>query len=156
MKCPICGFDESKVLETRSVDGADTIRRRRECGACQHRFTTYEVLEEPELMVCKRDNTRETFDRNKILNGLLKACRKRPVSIRQMEALVGSMETEFQNTMRTEVSTTEIGERIMAGLKLLDEVAYIRFVSVYRDFDDIDSFFDELNRLKRDREARQK
>lgn len=149
MKCPACGYSENKVLDTRSTDEDTSVRRRRECLRCQHRFTTYETIENSPLMVCKRDNTREPFNRTKILNGLVKACQKRPVSTRQMEALIDAMEVDFQNNMRCEVSTSEIGQRIMDGLRELDEVAYIRFVSVYRKFDDIDSFFDELNELKK-------
>lgn len=150
MKCPACGCSENKVLDTRSVDDDKSVRRRRECLKCQCRFTTYETIETTPLMVCKRDNTLEPFNRNKIMNGLIKACQKRPISVRQMELLADEVEAEFQNNMRSEVSTTEIGERIMEKLRELDKVAYIRFVSVYRKFEDVDSFLDELNRIKND------
>ena len=149
MKCPACGYSENKVLDTRSAEEDTSVRRRRECLRCQHRFTTYETVESTPMMVCKRDNTREPYNRAKILSGLVKACQKRPISTRQMEALIDTMEADFQNAMRCEVPTSEIGQRIMDGLRDMDEVAYIRFVSVYRKFDDIDSFFDELNALKR-------
>jgi transcriptional repressor NrdR len=151
MKCPACGYSDNKVLDTRSIDDDKSVRRRRECLKCQYRFTTYETIETAPLMVCKRDTTREPFNRNKIMNGLIKACQKRPVSVRQMEALINSIESEFQNNLRSEVSTSEIGERIMAGLRDLDKVAYIRFVSVYRKFEDIDSFLDELYRIKNEK-----
>lgn len=150
MRCPECGCSDNKVLDTRSIDDDRVVRRRRECVNCQRRFTTYETVESTPLMVCKRDNTREPFDRKKILNGLIKACQKRPISVRQMELLADEVEAEFQNNMRSEVSTTEIGERIMEKLRELDKVAYIRFVSVYRKFEDVDSFLDELNRIKND------
>lgn len=154
MRCPVCGCCEDKVLDTRPVDDERSIRRRRECTNCHHRYTSYEVIERIPLIVCKKDNTREEFDREKIMAGLKKACQKRPVSVRQMKDIVDKMEADFRNNMRGEVPTTEIGERIMAGLRELDEVAYIRFVSVYRQFDDIDSFLNELNNLKMMKEAR--
>ena len=148
MKCPACGYTENKVIDTRPVDDDKSVRRRRECLRCQFRFTTYETIETTPLMVVKRDNSREPFSRNKIMNGLIKACQKRPISLKQMEQLVDTVESEFQNSMRGEVTSDEIGTRIMAGLRELDKVAYIRFVSVYRKFEDIDSFLEELNRLK--------
>ncbi|MCI8387768.1 MAG: transcriptional repressor NrdR [Clostridiales bacterium] len=151
MKCPSCGYPENKVLDTRSIDDDRSVRRRRECLKCQFRFTTYETIETLPLMVCKSDNTREPFNRTKIMNGLIKACQKRPISVRQMQELVDAIETEFQNTLRSEVSTKEIGERIMNGLRRLDKVAYIRFVSVYRKFDDVNSFTEELERIKNDK-----
>ncbi len=156
MRCPVCGCTQDKVLDTRPIDDERSIRRRRECLNCQHRFTSYETVEKPALIVCKRDNTREAFNRDKIMNGIKKACQKRPVSLRQMSAIVDSIEADFQNNMRMEISTSEIGERIMDGLRELDEVAYIRFASVYRDFDDLDSFLEELDNLKRLREERKK
>ncbi len=149
MRCPVCGCCKDRVLDTRPVDEERSIRRRRECLNCQHRFTSYEVIEHVPLMVSKRDNTREEFDREKIMEGLKKACQKRPVSIRQMKDLVDRMEADFRNHMHGEVSSSEIGERIMTGLRALDEVAYIRFASVYNKFDDADSFLTELNNLKR-------
>lgn len=148
MKCPACGYTENKVIDTRPVDDDKSVRRRRECLKCQFRFTTYETIETIPLMVVKRDNSREPFSRNKIMNGLIKACQKRPISVKQMEQLIDTVEAEFQNSMRGEVTSDEIGQRIMAGLRELDKVAYIRFVSVYRKFEDVDSFLEELNRLK--------
>lgn len=149
MKCPVCGCTDDKVLDTRHIDDDRSIRRRRECLKCQHRFTSYESIEKEPLIICKRDNTRESFSRDKIMNGLKKACQKRPVSVRQMTSIVDEIETELNSTMSGEVPTREIGERIMAKLRELDEVAYIRFASVYRDFDDANSFLDELENLKR-------
>lgn len=149
MKCPVCGCTDDKVLDTRHIDDGRSIRRRRECLKCQHRFTSYESIEKEPLIICKRDNTRESFSRDKIMNGLKKACQKRPVSVRQMTSIVDEIETELNSTMSGEVPTREIGERIMAKLRELDEVAYIRFASVYRDFDDANSFLDELENLKR-------
>jgi len=154
MRCPVCGCCKDKVLDTRPFDDERSVRRRRECTNCQHRFTSYEVIERLPLVVCKRDNTREEFNREKIMAGLKKACQKRPVSVRQMKDLVDKMEADFRNNMRGEVPTFEIGERIMAGLRELDEVAYIRFVSVYRQFDDVDSFLTELNMLKKLKEEK--
>ncbi len=148
MKCPVCGCNKDRVLDTRSVDDDKSIRRRRECTECKYRFTTVESVETTRVMVVKRDNTRELYDRTKIMNGLVKACQKRPVSLRQMEALISTIENELANSMRPEITTVELGEMVMKHLRLLDEVAYIRFVSVYRKFDDIDSFFDELSKLK--------
>lgn len=154
MICPMCGCTENRVIDTRSTDDGRSVRRRRECIACLFRYTTYETLETVPLMVCKRDNSREPFNRHKIMSGLIKACHKRPVSVRQMESMVDGLETEYANSTRSEIPTSEIGERIMKILKATDKVAYIRFVSVYRKFEDLDSFFDELERLKREeREA---
>lgn len=149
MKCPVCGCTDNKVLETRSAEDDSVVRRRRECNNCQTRFTTLEaVVGTNPLMVCKRDNTREPFDRKKILNGLIKACQKRPVSIRQMEALIDTVENELASSPKMELPTSVIGERVMAGLRQLDDVAYIRFVSVYRKFEDVDSFLLEINKMK--------
>ena len=151
MKCPVCGCTDNKVLETRSADDDSVIRRRRECNNCHTRFTTVEsVLGTNPLMVCKRDNTREPFDRKKILNGLIKACQKRPVSIRQMEALIDTVENELSSSPKMELTTTVIGERVMEGLRKLDDVAYIRFVSVYRKFEDVNSFLLEIDKMKRE------
>ena len=149
MKCPVCGCPDDKVLDTRPIDDDRSIRRRRECLKCQHRFTSYETLEKSILIVLKRDNTREAFDRDKMLNGIRKACRKRPVSERQMISLVESIENDLHNGLRMEVSTIEIGDRILKGLLDIDEVAYIRFASVYREFHDLDSVLNELDRIKR-------
>ncbi len=136
------------MLDTRPIDDDCSIRRRRECLNCKHRYTSYETVERTALVVCKRDNKREAFNREKIMNGIRKACQKRPITEEQMNGIVDAMEADFKNGMRVEVSTVEIGERIMAGLRELDEVAYIRFCSVYREFGDVDSFLVELNNLK--------
>lgn len=156
MRCPVCGCCEDKVLDTRPIDDERTIRRRRECLGCQHRFTSYETVERSAITVCKRNNTREAFDRDKLMRGIKKACQKRPVTDEQINELVASIENEFKASMRVEVSTLEIGEKIMAKLRELDEVAYIRFASVYREFPDADAFMDELNSLKQLKEEKAK
>ena len=148
MRCPVCGCCEDKVLDTRPVDDERSIRRRRECTKCQYRFTSYEVVERVPLIVLKRDGSREEFNRSKIMAGLDKACQKRPVSDAQRKDLVDRIEADFRNRVHGEITTQEIGERIMMALRGLDEVAYIRFVSVYRKFEDVDSFIEELNSLK--------
>ena len=148
MRCPVCGCTKDKVLDTRPLDDERSIRRRRECTNCQHRFTSYEVVERVPLIVCKRDGSHEEFNRDKIMAGLDKACQKRPVSMAQRKALVDRIEAELRNRAHSEVTTSEIGERIMVALRELDEVAYIRFVSVYRKFEDVDSFVEELNHLR--------
>lgn len=145
MKCPGCGFDESKVIDSRPVTEANSIRRRRECLACQKRFTTFEILETVQIIVLKKNGTKELFDKPKLLSGVLKATEKRPVDA---VALVDEIEAELQNTLRQEVTSTEIGEMVMQKLKERDEVAYVRFASVYREFKDIDTFLAELNGLK--------
>lgn len=147
MLCPFCHFEESKVIDTRSTEEGSAIRRRRECISCKNRFTTYEKIEEIPLIVVKKDGTRESFNRNKVLNGLIRACEKRPVSLEQIEQLVDRIETYLNNNMEKEVQSQMIGEMIMDALKELDEVAYVRFASVYRQFKDIDSFIDELTKL---------
>lgn len=147
MKCPACGNPESKVLDSRPVNDGTSIRRRRECLACAKRFTTFETIESVTLVVVKKDKTREAFDRNKLLNGLVRACEKRPVTMKQLETAVSDIEQQLQATMKNEVSSTEIGELVMEKLKGLDEVAYVRFASVYRQFKDITTFRDELNKL---------
>ena len=156
MRCPVCGCCEDKVLDTRPIDDERTIRRRRECLNCQHRFTSYETVERTTVTVSKRNNTKEPFDREKLMRGIKKACQKRPVSDEQINELVNSIENEFKTGMRVEVSTLEIGERIMSGLRELDEVAYIRFASVYREFPDAEAFMDELNSLKQLKEEKAK
>lgn len=156
MRCPVCGCCEDKVLDTRPIDDERTIRRRRECLNCQHRFTSYETVERAAVMVCKRNNTKEAFDREKLMNGIKKACLKRHVSDEQMNEIVDGIENEFKASMRVEVSTLEIGEKVMAKLRELDEVAYIRFASVYREFPDADAFMDELNSLKQLKEEKAK
>ncbi|HHY47199.1 MAG TPA: transcriptional repressor NrdR [Firmicutes bacterium] len=151
MKCPYCGATDSKVVDSRTTDDGTAIRRRRECSNCERRFTTYEVIEEIPLVVVKKDGRREHFDRNKILSGLLKACEKRPVPLARLESLVDDVEREIRKTSEGEVSSTQIGELVMERLRGIDEVAYVRFASVYRQFKDIDRFIDELQRLLRNR-----
>lgn len=145
MRCPGCGYPESKVIDSRPVTEANSIRRRRECLACQKRFTTFEVLETVQIIVIKKNGGKEMFDKQKLLSGVIKATEKRPVDA---IALVDEIEAELQNTLRQEVSSTEIGEMVMRKLKERDEVAYVRFASVYREFKDIDTFLAELNGLK--------
>lgn len=152
MRCPFCAHDEDKVIDSRPSDEGSTIRRRRECIRCGSRFTTYEKVENLPLMVIKKDGSRQPFDRDKLIQGILKSCEKRPVSIAQIEALVGSIEATFQNTLKREVTSREIGELVMARLKQLDEVAYVRFASVYRHFKDVNSFMDELQQIAQSRE----
>ena len=147
MKCPYCGFEESKVIDSRPTDEGERIRRRRECLGCGKRFTTYEVIETVPIIVIKKDKSREAFDRNKLLNGLLRACGNRPVSVDTLEDLVDQIETKLQNSLDREVTSTLIGEYAMELLKGVDEVAYVRFASVYRQFKDINTFMEELNKL---------
>ena len=147
MKCPYCGFEESKVIDSRPTDEGERIRRRRECMSCAKRFTTYEQLESFPLLVVKKDGRRESFDKTKIIDGVTKACQKRPVSAIQIENLVNDIEQTVRSSMEREVSTEKIGEMIMEQLRVLDEVAYVRFASVYRQFKDINTFYDELNKL---------
>lgn len=147
MKCPYCGYQESKVVDSRHSDDGSSIRRRRECLSCQKRFTTYETVESLPIIVVKKDNSREPFDRNKILRGMVRACEKRPVSMADLESAVTEIEQIVQNSLEREVSTEKIGELVMERLKPLDEVAYVRFASVYRQFKDINSFMHELNRI---------
>ena len=151
MKCPYCGHTESKVIDSRPTDEYERIRRRRECLECQKRFTTYEIIESLPVIVVKKDRSRETFDRNKLLNGLLRACEKRPVSIDTLERAVDEIETSLQNSLDREVSSVTIGEMAMERLKDIDEVAYVRFSSVYRQFRDINTFMDELTKLLHDK-----
>lgn len=151
MKCPFCGNDEDKVVDSRPTDEGLSIRRRRECTKCGSRFTTYEKVETVPLMVVKKDGTRQAFDRNKILGGIVKACEKRPVSVPQIEKLVDSIEAQLYNSMKKEVSSTEIGEILMTALKDLDQVAYVRFASVYREFKDIDTFMAELSKIMKEK-----
>ncbi|NJD04149.1 MAG: transcriptional regulator NrdR [Ruminiclostridium sp.] len=151
MKCPYCGYVEDKVIDSRPTDEGSAVRRRRECSKCAKRFTTYEKVESIPLMVIKKDETRQAFDRDKLLNGLLRASEKRPVSINMLEKMVNDIETQIQNTLRREITTQEIGEMVMAKLKDIDEVAYVRFASVYRQFKDINTFMDELRKLLKDK-----
>lgn len=147
MKCPYCSFEESKVIDSRPTDDGEKIRRRRECLKCSRRFTTYEIVEVLPIVVIKKDKSRESFDKNKLLNGLLKACEKRPISINQLEKAVCSIERELQNNLDREISSKLIGELVMDTLKSIDKVAYVRFASVYRQFDDVDNFMHELKQL---------
>ena len=147
MKCPYCGFEESKVIDSRPTDEGERIRRRRECLGCGKRFTTYEVIETVPIIVIKKDKSREAFDRKKLLNGLLRACANRPVSVDTLEDLVDQIETKLQNSLDREVTSTLIGEYAMELLKGVDEVAYVRFASVYRQFKDIKTLMEELNKL---------
>ena len=147
MKCPYCGFEESKVIDSRPTDEGERIRRRRECLNCQKRFTTYEIIESLPIIVIKKDKTREQFSREKLLNGLVRACEKRPVSLDTMENIVDEIEASISNSLDREVSTKRIGELVMDKLKAVDEVAYVRFASVYRQFKDINTFMEELNNL---------
>ena len=151
MKCPYCGFIEDKVIDSRPTEESAAIRRRRECSKCLKRFTTYEKVESVPLMVIKKDKTRQTFNREKLLNGLLRACEKRPVSIDVLEKMVDEIEGQILNSLKREITSQEIGEMVMARLKDLDEVAYVRFASVYRQFRDINTFMDELHKLLKDR-----
>lgn len=147
MKCPYCGFEESKVIDSRSADDGERIRRRRECLKCSKRFTTHEVIENVPLMVVKRDKSREPFDRNKLMGGILRACEKRPVSLSQIEKVVDNIESKLQSSLDREVTSFTIGELAMEQLKPVDEVSYVRFASVYRQFKDINTFMEELNKL---------
>lgn len=151
MKCPFCGFLESKVIDSRPAEEGTTIRRRRECLACQKRFTTYETIEHMPLVVVKRDGSRQTFDRAKIINGVARACDKRPVPYTEYERVADEIEQELQSALEREISTVEIGEMVMLRLKDIDEVAYVRFASVYRSFKDINTFMDELTKLLSDK-----
>ena len=147
MKCPYCGYLESKVVDSRPADEGASIRRRRECLSCHKRFTTYETMESLPLMVIKKDGSRQSFDRGKVMGGLIRACEKRPVSYQTLEGLVAEIELSLQNQIDREVSSSQIGELVLERLKQLDEVAYVRFASVYREFKDIDTFMAELNDL---------
>ena len=147
MKCPFCGYEESKVIDSRPTDEGQRIRRRRECLKCGKRFTTYELIESLPIIVIKKDKSRETFDRNKLMTGLLRACEKRPVSVDTLDNMIDEIEVIIQNSLDREVSSVRIGELVMEKLKKIDEVAYVRFASVYRQFKDINTFMAELNKL---------
>lgn len=148
MICPFCSHLESKVIDTRPTDEGTSIRRRRECLSCKKRFTTYEVVEHMPLFVIKKDGSRQPFDKQKLLNGLFHACEKRPVPLQTLESVADEVEQYLLNSMEREIPTSTIGELIMKRLKTIDQVAYVRFVSVYRSFEDVDSFLRELNRLR--------
>ncbi|MBR6902433.1 MAG: transcriptional repressor NrdR [Clostridia bacterium] len=147
MKCPFCAFEESKVIDSRPTDEGERIRRRRECLKCGKRFTTYEIIESLPIVVIKRDKSREVFDRQKLMNGMLRACEKRPVSIETLDRAIDEIEVLIQNSLDREVNSEKIGELVMEKLKEIDEVAYVRFASVYRQFKDINAFMAELNKL---------
>jgi transcriptional repressor NrdR len=147
MKCPFCDYYETKVVDSRPTDEGQAIRRRRECIKCSKRFTTYEKIEEMPLVVVKKDGTRQPYNRNKLMSGIIKACEKRPVSINTIEKVVDEIEKNLYNLMEKEVTTKNIGEMVMNKLKNIDEVAYVRFASVYRQFKDINTFMDELKKL---------
>lgn len=147
MKCPYCGYQESKVVDSRHSEDNTSIRRRRECLSCQKRFTTYETVEILPIVVVKRDGTRQAFDRNKVLNGMLRACEKRPVPLNVLEDAVSDIEQILQNSLDREIKSELIGELVMERLKPLDQVAYVRFASVYRQFKDLNSFMAELNKI---------
>lgn len=147
MRCPYCDYLESKVVDSRPTDEGQAIRRRRECMNCAKRFTTYEKIEDIPIMVIKKDGTRETYNRGKLLNGIIRACQKRPVSIAQMEEIVDSIEKSLSNDLEKEIRTDRIGEMVLGKLKDIDEVAYVRFASVYREFKDLDTFMEELQKL---------
>ncbi len=151
MRCPYCGNEESKVIDSRPADDGERIRRRRECMGCGKRFTTHEVIETVPIIVVKRDKSRETFDRNKLTAGILRACEKRPVSLNSIEDIVNDIESKLQNSVDREVTSKAIGEYVMEHLKNLDEVSYVRFASVYRQFKDINTFMEELNKLLKER-----
>ncbi len=151
MKCPFCGYLESRVVDSRPADEGERIRRRRECLSCLKRFTTYEMVETLPIIVVKKDKSREPFERNKLLNGLLRACEKRPVSLDALEHIVDEIESELLNSLEREVTSLKIGELTMEKLKMVDEIAYVRFASVYRQFADVNSFMEEITRLLHER-----
>lgn len=147
MRCPFCGYSESKVIDSRPADEGSSIRRRRECLSCSKRFTTYETVESLPMVVVKKDGSRQSFDRRKVLGGMIRACEKRPVPLADLEKIASEIEQDLQNSMEREISTETIGERVMERLRAADQVAYVRFASVYRQFKDIDTFMAELNKL---------
>ena len=150
MKCPYCGYSESKVIDSRPADENSSIRRRRECLSCGKRFTTYETVESLPMVVVKKDGSRQSFDRRKVLGGMIRACEKRPVPLAELEKIAEEIEQDLQNSMEREISTEAIGEKGMERLRDVDQVAYVRFASVYRQFKDIDTFMAELNKLLAD------
>ena len=151
MKCPYCSYPESKVVDSRHSDDGLSIRRRRECLACQKRFTTYEIIETLPLVVIKRDGSRQSFDKSKLINGMVRACDKRKVPLPVLEKIADEIEQELQSALEREITTEQVGEMVMKRLKDVDEVAYVRFASVYRQFKDIDTFMQELTKLLNDR-----
>lgn len=151
MKCPFCNYEETKVIDSRPTEDHTSIRRRRECLKCLKRFTTYETVDNIPVLVIKKDGTREAFDKRKILNGLLRACEKRPVSLNVLESLVNDIEKSVYNSLDQEITSKKIGEMVMNKLRDIDEVAYVRFASVYRQFKDINTFMDELNKILKEK-----
>ncbi len=151
MKCPFCGNPDSKVVDSRPTEDGERIRRRRECIACQKRFTTFEIIETTPIMVKKKDGSIQAFNRDKLLNGMIKSCEKRPVSTQDLEKAVDRIEYKIVNSLKSEVSSIDLGEMVMEELKKLDEVAYVRFASVYRQFSDVNTFLEELNQLMKKR-----
>ena len=147
MKCPYCSYSESKVIDSRPADEGTSIRRRRECLSCGKRFTTYETVESLPMVVTKKDGSRQSFDKQKVLGGMIRACEKRPVPLAELEKIADEIEQDLQNSMDREISTESIGERVMEKLRAVDQVAYVRFASVYRQFKDIDTFMAELSKL---------
>ena len=147
MKCPFCGYADSKVIDSRPADDGTTIRRRRECLDCQKRFTTYEIIERMPLVVIKRDGSRQSFDRVKVINGMVRACEKRPVSVSLLEKVADEVEQELRGQLESEVKSVRIGEMVMERLKRIDEISYVRFASVYRSFKDIQTFMEELAKI---------
>ena len=154
MKCPFCGYNESKVIDSRPAEEGATIRRRRECLACSKRFTTYEIIERMPLVVVTRDGSRQSFDKVKLINGMVRACEKRPVPLGKLEQVADDIEQELQSNLEREIKTVAIGEMVMSHLKELDEVAYVRFASVYRSFKDINTFMEELSKLLTEGESK--
>ena len=147
MKCPYCGYSESKVIDSRPADENASIRRRRECLSCAKRFTTYETVESLPMVVVKKDGSRQSFERSKVLGGMIRACEKRPVPLAELERIAAEIEQDLQNSMEREVQSERIGEKVMERLRTVDQVAYVRFASVYRQFKDIDTFMEELTKL---------
>ena len=147
MRCPFCGYSESRVIDSRPADENASIRRRRECLSCARRFTTYETVERTPVVVVKKDGSRQSFDRAKVLGGMLRACEKRPVPLRELERIADEIELDYQSSIDREIPSTDIGETVMGKLRGLDQVAYVRFASVYREFKDIDTFMSELSKL---------
>ena len=147
MKCPYCGYSESKVIDSRPADENASIRRRRECLSCGKRFTTYETVESLPMVVVKKDGSRQSFERSKVLGGMIRACEKRPVPLAELERIAAEIEQDLQNSMEREIPSERIGEKVMERLRRVDQVAYVRFASVYRQFKDIDTFMEELTKL---------
>ena len=154
MRCPFCDFEESKVIDSRPTEEGGSIRRRRECLSCGKRFTTYEKIERVPVMIVKKDKTREPFDKEKLLRGLLRACEKRPIPFQVLDELATDVELVVYNSLEREVTTNQIGELVMQRLKKIDDIAYVRFASVYRQFTDLNSFREELNKILGDKETK--